>query len=133
MAAEAGDPAAAAQPVMAQPKAEATDSGEEILTVKVVSVAGTAEVRDNADQSWRAVQAGDTYQEGAEIRTGFGGQVQLASSVLSPQSSMPSHAQWAGMQLPLPQVNWPPSHTPGMPPGGPPGKVRSAGSPVRQT
>ena len=51
---------------------------QETLTVTVKSVSGSAEVRESADGKWKAVQVGDTYGEGAEIRTGYKAKVELA-------------------------------------------------------
>lgn len=49
-----------------------------ILKVTIKSVSGSAEVREGSDKPWRAIKAGDVYQEGAEIRTGFRAKVELA-------------------------------------------------------
>ena len=61
----------------AEEQNKATSSQPESLTVTVKSISGSAEVREGADKDWRAVKAGDTYQEGAEIRTGFKAMVEL--------------------------------------------------------
>ncbi len=48
------------------------------LAVAVKSVSGSAEVREKSDKAWRAVKVKDVYHEGAEIRTGYKGKVELA-------------------------------------------------------
>ena len=61
----------------AEPAASSTD-GE--LSATVISVTGSAEVREGADKPWRAVKVGDKYGEGAEIRTGYRSEVKLQFS-----------------------------------------------------
>jgi hypothetical protein len=79
---EAAAKPAETKPVEAKPTEAAVEPAKPatpgLLTVKVLSVAGTAEVREGPQNPWRAVKVGDEYQEGAEIRTGFGGKVKMA-------------------------------------------------------
>jgi hypothetical protein len=63
----------------ASPKAVATSTAK-ALTATVVSVEGSAEVREGAKKPWRAVKTGDKYTEGAEIRTGYRSEVNLQFS-----------------------------------------------------
>ena len=63
----------------AQAKPAATAPAGE-LTAKVVSVKGSAEVREGGQKTWRAVKVGDEYGEGAEIRTGYRSEVNLEFS-----------------------------------------------------
>lgn len=60
--------------------APAENSTAEELTATVVSVKGSAEVREGADKPWRAVKVWDEYSEGAEIRTGYRSEVSLEFS-----------------------------------------------------
>ena len=63
----------------APPKAVATSTAKELIAT-VVSVKGSAEVREDAKKPWRAVKTGDKYTEGAEIRTGYRSEVNLEFS-----------------------------------------------------
>ncbi|NIA07826.1 MAG: hypothetical protein GWP14_09390 [Actinobacteria bacterium] len=62
------------------PEATQTTSATEELTATVISVTGSAEVREGPGQPWRAVKAGDKYKEGAEIRTGYRSEVNMEFS-----------------------------------------------------
>ena len=59
--------------------AAATAAGTELMAT-VVSVKGSAQVREDAKATWRAVKVGDKYGEGAEIRTGYRSEVNLKYS-----------------------------------------------------
>ena len=63
----------------AKPAAAPAGTTEELVAT-VVSVTGSAEVREGAGKPWRAVKAGDKYTEGAEIRTGYRSKVNLEFS-----------------------------------------------------
>ena len=67
-----------AQPeVSAKPAASSTAG---VLSVTVLKVSGSAEVRESSEKPWRAIKVGDTYHEGAEIRTGYRSRVDLKFS-----------------------------------------------------
>ena len=63
----------------AKPEAVPTGTSEKLIAT-VVSVKGSAEVREGAKAAWRKVKAGDKYTEGAEIRTGYRSEVNLEFS-----------------------------------------------------
>lgn len=63
-----------------QPKPAIQAKTDGALSVTVVSVSGSAEVREATDKPWRAVKVKDKYLEGAEIRTGYRSKVDLKFS-----------------------------------------------------
>ena len=66
-----------------QPKVSAkpaVSSTAGALSVTVLKVSGSAEVRESSAKPWRAVKVGDKYGEGAEIRTGYRSRVDLKFS-----------------------------------------------------